>query len=66
MSRSRDLGNRAGAQGTPKQEWNPSKARLYRRLGRFQKRQGADPELARAHVDHATCVATGDPQLEEK
>jgi|SRR5208282_1544255 len=45
---------------------NPSKLDFTGRLGRFQQRQGADPELARARVDHATCVATDDPRLKEK
>jgi len=45
---------------------DPAKLDRTGRLRRFQKRQPADPELARARVDHATCVATGDPQLKEK
>ena len=36
------------------------------KLRRFKKRQAADPELARSRVDHATCVATGNPRLKKK
>jgi hypothetical protein len=45
---------------------DPAKLDRTGRLRRFQKRQPADPELARARVDHATCVAASDPQLKEK
>jgi rRNA-processing protein FCF1 len=53
---------------TELQNRNDDPAKLDRtgRLRRFQKRQPADPELARARVDHASCVATGDPRLKEK
>ena len=36
------------------------------RLRRFYKRQPAGPELARARVDHATCVAIDNPRFKEK
>ena len=45
---------------------DPAKLDATGRLRRFQKRQPADPELARARVDHAACIAIDDPRLEEK
>jgi hypothetical protein len=42
---------------------DPTKLDRTGRLRRFQKRQPADPELARARVDHATCVTSDDPRL---
>jgi hypothetical protein len=45
---------------------DPAKLDRTGRLWRFQKRQPADPELAGAPVEHAACVATGNPQLKEK
>jgi rRNA-processing protein FCF1 len=45
---------------------DPAKLDATGRLRRFQKRQPTDPKLARARIDHAACVATGDPQLKEK
>jgi hypothetical protein len=45
---------------------DPAKLDATGRLRRFQKRQPTDPELARERVDHATCVASDDPQLKEK
>src|SRR5208337_3771793 len=43
----------------------PSKLDFTGRLRRFQQRQGADHELARARVDHAACIASDDPRLKE-
>ncbi len=45
---------------------DPAKLDATGRLRRFQKRQPADLELAHARIDHATCIATGDPLLKEK
>ena len=45
---------------------DPAKLDATGRLRRFQKRQPADPELARARVDNAACIATDDPRLKEK
>ena len=35
------------------------------KLRRFQRRQPPDPELARARVDNAACIASDDPRLKE-
>lgn len=45
---------------------DPAKLDATGRLRRFQKRQPADPELARARVDDAACIDTDDPRLKEK
>ena len=45
---------------------DPAKLDFTGILGRFQQHQGADPELARARVDRAACVASDDPRLKEK
>jgi hypothetical protein len=42
---------------------DPAKLDATGRLRRFQKRQPADPALARARVDHTACIATDDPRL---
>jgi hypothetical protein len=45
---------------------DPAKLDATGRLRRFQKREPADLGLARARIDHASCIATGDPRLKEK
>jgi hypothetical protein len=42
---------------------DPAKLDATGELRRFQRRQAADPELARGRVDNAACIATDDPRL---
>jgi hypothetical protein len=42
---------------------DPAKLDRTGRLRRFQRVQPADPELGRARVDHAACIASDDPRL---
>jgi hypothetical protein len=36
------------------------------KLRRFKRRQSADPELGRARVSNAACIASDDPRLKQK
>jgi hypothetical protein len=45
---------------------DPAKLDATGKLRRFQRRQPADPELARLRVNNAACIATEDPRLKGK